>query len=121
LPDNFELKLSILFLAAVVLGGPGNMGGVILGAVLVSYMPEKLRFLNTSRYFWFGMVLMIMMIFRPQGLLPSMLKSRAIGNRDGPPPDGGDAIEPEEVDTVFHDVSEGDPDLQGGAHGVAPA
>ena len=41
-PDNFNLQLSILFLAAVVLGGPGNMPGVILGAVVIAYLPERL-------------------------------------------------------------------------------
>ena len=63
-PDNFDLQLSILFLAAVVLGGPGNIGGVIVGAVLVSYLPERLRFLNANRFFWFGTALVVMMIFR---------------------------------------------------------
>jgi branched-chain amino acid transport system permease protein len=106
-PDNFQLKLSILFLAAVVLGGPGNMVGVMFGAVAVSYLPERLRFLNTSRYFWFGVVLMVMMVFRPQGLLPRKLRAR---------------IKPRDSDVpAFVDVSEGDPDLEGGSHGTATA
>ena len=42
-PDNFTLQLSILFLAAVVLGGAGNIPGVILGAFLVAYLPERFR------------------------------------------------------------------------------
>jgi len=106
-PDNFLLKLSILFLAAVVLGGPGNMVGVMLGAVAVSYLPERLRFLNTSRYFWFGVLLMVMMVFRPQGLLPRKLRAR---------------IKPRDSDVpAFVDVSEGDPDLEGGSHGTATA
>jgi branched-chain amino acid transport system permease protein len=104
-PDNFQLRLSILFLAAVVLGGPGNMPGVIIGAIAVSYLPERLRFLNTSRFFWFGVVLMIMMIFRPQGLLPRKLRARR--------------REPD-VPISFIDVSEGDPDLEGGVHGPVP-
>ena len=106
-PDNFQLKLSILFLAAVVLGGPGNMVGVMFGAVAVSYLPERLRFLNTSRYFWFGVMLMVMMVFRPQGLLPRKLRER-IRPRDSDVP-------------AFVDVSEGDPDLEGGPHGTVTA
>jgi branched-chain amino acid transport system permease protein len=106
-PDNFQLKLSILFLAAVVLGGPGNMPGVVLGAVVVSYLPERFRFLDTSRYFWFGVVLVVMMIFRPQGLWPR----RQHGRRG----------QPETDVPVFEDVREGDPDLEGGAHGAALA
>ena len=84
-PGNFDLRLSILFLAAVVLGGPGNMPGVILGAVAVSYLPERLRFLNTSRYFWFGVLLVVLMIFRPQGLWPRRQVAREMaGTPDGP-------------------------------------
>ena len=108
LPQNFELKLSILFLAAVVLGGPGNMPGVVIGAVVVAYLPERFRFLDTSRYFWFGVALVVMMIFRPQGLLPRRQHGRQIEPpSEDPPP--------------FEDVREGDPDLEGGAHGAATA
>ena len=82
-PQNFDLQLSILFLAAVVLGGPGNIPGVILGAVMVSYLPERFRFLDTKRYFVFGAVLVIMMIFRPQGLIPR----RQRGVRESRAPD----------------------------------
>ena len=69
-PDNFPLQLSILFLAAVVLGGSGNMYGAILGAILVAYMPERLRNFADKRVFVFGIVLVLMMVFRPEGILP---------------------------------------------------
>lgn len=69
-PDTFPLDLSILFLAAVVLGGAGNLPGVILGAVVVAYVPERFRFLQERRVMFFGIALVLMMIFRPQGLLP---------------------------------------------------
>jgi branched-chain amino acid transport system permease protein len=70
-PDDFVFKFSILFLAAVVLGGSGNIPGVILGAVVVGYLPERFRGLQDTRYLWFGAALVVMMIFRPQGLLPA--------------------------------------------------
>ena len=69
-PDNFPLTLSILFLAAVVLGGSGNMYGAILGAVMVAYIPERLRNFADKRVFVFGVVLVLMMVFRPEGILP---------------------------------------------------
>ena len=72
-PRDFEVQKSILFLAAVVLGGLGNRWGAILGGFLVAYLPERFRFVSDKRYFFFGLVLMIMMIFRPQGLLPRRL------------------------------------------------
>ena len=105
-PDLFQLKVSILFLAAVVLGGPGNRPGVVVGAIVVSYLPDRFRFLDTSRYFWFGVVLVVLMIFRPQGLWPR----RQHGRRSVPP---------SEAPPPFEDVKEGDPDLEGGAHGAA--
>jgi len=69
-PDNFQLQLSILFLSAVVLGGTGNMYGAMMGAVLVGWMPERFRNFASRRYFVFGIVLVLVMVFRPQGLFP---------------------------------------------------
>lgn len=69
-PDNFPLLLSILFLSAVVLGGAGNIGGAIVGAIVVSYLPERFRTLKEERIFVFGVVLVIVMVFRPQGIWP---------------------------------------------------
>jgi branched-chain amino acid transport system permease protein len=70
-PDNFPFLLSILFLSAVVLGGSGNIAGAIIGAVVISYGPERIRNFSDKRYFVFGVVLVIVMVFRPQGLIPS--------------------------------------------------
>jgi branched-chain amino acid transport system permease protein len=90
-PATFPFTVSILILAAVVLGGLGSTPGVIAGAFAVGFLPEYLRdaggdsalnFLNDVtggkagdvteyRYFLFGLALVLMMLFRPQGLLPS--------------------------------------------------
>jgi branched-chain amino acid transport system permease protein len=69
-PDNFQLQLSILFIAAIVLGGTGNMYGAIVGAVVVAWLPERFRGFSSRRYFVFGVVLILMMVFRPQGIIP---------------------------------------------------
>jgi branched-chain amino acid transport system permease protein len=69
-PDNFPLTLSILFLAAVVLGGTGNKWGAMLGGFLVAWMPERFRNFTDKRVFVFGVALVLMMVFRPQGLWP---------------------------------------------------
>jgi branched-chain amino acid transport system permease protein len=69
-PDNFPFILSVLFLAAVVLGGSGNIPGVIVGAVAISYTPERIRGFADKRVFVFGVALILVMVFRPQGLLP---------------------------------------------------
>ena len=77
-PDTFTLILSILFLAAVVLGGSGNLVGVIVGAILLAYLPERFRVFSELRVLVFGAALVIVMIFRPQGLIPSRRRKREL-------------------------------------------
>jgi branched-chain amino acid transport system permease protein len=84
-PDTFTLILSILFLAAVVLGGAGNIPGVILGAVIVAYLPERFRNFQTWRVFIFGVALIVMMIFRPQGIWPSRQRAAELIDHEGQP------------------------------------
>jgi branched-chain amino acid transport system permease protein len=76
-PDSFPLLLSILFIAAVVVGGAGNRRGVILGAIVVAYFPERFREFQEWRVLVFGLALMLLAIFRPQGLLPPRRTVRA--------------------------------------------
>ncbi|MCA1727385.1 MAG: branched-chain amino acid ABC transporter permease, partial [Actinobacteria bacterium] len=61
----------ILILAMVVIGGMGSIPGAILGAGLVVLVPEIFREFESYRLFFFGVALVVIMIFRPQGLLPS--------------------------------------------------
>lgn len=69
-PDMFTFNVSVLILACVVFGGMGNMWGVILGASILAYLPERIRFISNSRQLVFGIVLLIIMNVRPDGLLP---------------------------------------------------
>ena len=69
-PDMFRFDISILILACVVFGGIGNIWGVIVGAALLAYLPDRIRFLSDARQMVFGLVLIIMMNLRPDGLLP---------------------------------------------------
>jgi branched-chain amino acid transport system permease protein len=69
-PLSFPLLLSIMFIAAVVIGGQGNRWGVIVGACLVVYLPERFRGLAEFRFLMFGLALMALAIWRPQGILP---------------------------------------------------
>ncbi|HWC11822.1 MAG TPA: hypothetical protein VG455_11425, partial [Acidimicrobiales bacterium] len=91
-PDNFPFFFSVIVLSAVVLGGMGSIPGVIAGAFVVAFIPEYLRevafgetltgwfnavtgghasSITEYRVLLFGLALVLMMIFRPQGLLPS--------------------------------------------------
>ncbi|MFL6139087.1 MAG: branched-chain amino acid ABC transporter permease [Frankiaceae bacterium] len=86
-PANFQFLVSALILAAVVLGGSGNIPGVMLGAFLVGWLPERFRNLSEYRYLMFGLALMVVMIFRPEGLLPS--RRRRAEFREGQDATGG--------------------------------
>ncbi len=76
-PQSFLLLLSILFVAAVVVGGQGNRWGVMVGAALVGYLPERFRGFEEWRVLVFGLALMVLAIYRPQGLLPPRRTVRA--------------------------------------------
>ena len=88
-PDNFPLQLSILFLAAVVLGGSGNMYGAIMGGIIVAWLPERFRNFQDKRVFVFGVALVLVMVFRPEGLFPRRVGQtrRTVATAsDAPPP-----------------------------------
>jgi branched-chain amino acid transport system permease protein len=93
-PESFGLTESVMVLAMVVLGGMGNVWGVILGAVLLTLAPEFLRYTvdpvqkaifgktilepEVIRMLLFGLSLVLIMRFRPAGLLPSALRRREL-------------------------------------------
>jgi branched-chain amino acid transport system permease protein len=69
-PANFLFQESINILAMVILGGVGSLLGVIMGATIIVALPEIFREFALYRLLVFGLMLMVLMIFRPQGLLP---------------------------------------------------
>ncbi|HEU4352958.1 MAG TPA: ABC transporter ATP-binding protein [Burkholderiales bacterium] len=93
-PESFVLVESIMVVCMVVLGGMGNIWGVILGALLLSFVPEILRWTVTPvqealfgrmviepeviRMLLFGLALVLVMLFRPAGLLPSAVRKREL-------------------------------------------
>ncbi|ABS04419.1 branched-chain amino acid transport system permease protein [Kineococcus radiotolerans] len=76
-PDSFMIQLSMMFLAAVVIGGQGNRWGAIVGGVVVAYLPERFREFADFRIVVFGLLLLLLANFRPQGLLPPRRAKRA--------------------------------------------
>ncbi len=93
-PESFVLVESVMVLSMVVLGGMGNIWGVVLGALLLSFVPEVLRYTvapvqqalfgrmllepEVIRMLLFGLALVLMMLFRPAGILPSALRKREL-------------------------------------------
>jgi branched-chain amino acid transport system permease protein len=77
-PNSFLILLSMLFVAAVIIGGAGNRWGAVLGGFLVAYLPERFRALSDWRLLIFGLTLMVIVNVRPQGLLPPRRARRAL-------------------------------------------
>jgi branched-chain amino acid transport system permease protein len=92
-PESFTLLDSIMVLCMVVLGGMGNVGGVVLGAALLTALPEALRYAGPLQKEWlgevyvdpsdlrmllFGLALVLMMLLRPAGLWPSTMRRREL-------------------------------------------
>ncbi|GAA3447422.1 branched-chain amino acid ABC transporter permease [Planomonospora venezuelensis] len=73
-PASFTFLQSALVLMAVVLGGMGSVPGVVVGAVVISLLPEVLRDLADHRFLLFGILLIAVMLLRPQGLWPARSK-----------------------------------------------
>ncbi|UUC95978.1 MULTISPECIES: high-affinity branched-chain amino acid ABC transporter permease LivM [Comamonas] len=69
-PESFTFIESALILAIVVLGGMGSQLGVIVAAIILTVLPELAREFSEYRMLIFGLVMILMMVWRPQGLLP---------------------------------------------------
>ncbi|WP_206348578.1 MULTISPECIES: branched-chain amino acid ABC transporter permease [unclassified Leucobacter] len=85
-PNSFEFLYSALVLMAVVLGGMGSVPGVIIGALFVSLAPEFLREFSEWRFLMFGVLLVVVMIFRPKGIWPANAILPFLKKREIPPP-----------------------------------
>ena len=69
-PESFSFWESVVLFMIVILGGAGNIAGVILGAFLVVGLPEVFRDFASARMLFYGLAMMFMMIYRTQGILP---------------------------------------------------
>ena len=92
-PESFNLMESIMILCMIVLGGMGHIPGVIFGAVVLTLLPEALRYTGDMqrsllgqvyvdpadlRMLLFGLALVIVMLYRPAGLIPSTRRRREL-------------------------------------------
>ena len=83
-PDNFLLNNSILVVAYVVFGGMGSLPGAMAGAAVLTWMPEFLKdqVPAEDRQMWIGAIILIMMIFRPAGLVPAKRRQAELSGLD---------------------------------------
>jgi branched-chain amino acid transport system permease protein len=86
-PASFTLWESIVILCIVVLGGMGSILGVILGAFVLILLPEYLRAFSEYRMLIFGVVMVVMMVFRPGGIVSEVRRTYQF--KEGLSKDGG--------------------------------
>lgn len=77
---SFDVQLSILVLVLVIFGGMGSLAGAVVGAAVIQWAPNALRtYINKEDLFvYLGAILVVMMIYRPQGMVPSRRRSREL-------------------------------------------
>jgi branched-chain amino acid transport system permease protein len=95
--ESFRFLESVTLLAAVILGGMGTIPGAVLGASLLFVLPEKLREFDDYRLLVFGLALVFIMRFRPQGLVPDRHRRAELAGETAE----GKSIESEEEQLVL--------------------
>jgi ABC-type branched-subunit amino acid transport system permease subunit len=73
-PTNFTFGDSLIMVSVILLGGIGNPWGVIAAAAIVIVLPEKLQIIQEYRFLLYAVLVILILLFRPQGLLPRELR-----------------------------------------------
>lgn len=74
-PNNFTFGDSLIMVSIILLGGVGNPRGVMVAAAIVLVLPEKLQMIQEYRFLLYAVLVMVVLLFRPDGLLPRRLRS----------------------------------------------
>ena len=74
-PTNFTFGDSLILVSIVLLGGMGNPWGLVVATAILVIVPEKLQAIQEYRFLLFGAMVMLMLLFRPEGLLPRPLRT----------------------------------------------
>ncbi len=74
-PDNFTFLVSVTIMTMVIAGGMDNTLGVIVGAFLLTLLPEKLRAFSDYRILFYGLVVIAFLIIRPRGIFPQRVRN----------------------------------------------
>ena len=74
-PNNFTFADSLILVSILILGGIGNPWGIIPAAAIVLILPEKLQFIQEYRFLLYAVLVIVILLFRPQGLLPRGVRS----------------------------------------------
>jgi branched-chain amino acid transport system permease protein len=77
-PHSFQLLVSINVLCLIIVGGMGSLPGVLVGGMVLVGLPELLREFAAYRYMIYGALLIVMMLARPEGFVPSAIRKREL-------------------------------------------
>ena len=80
-PTNFTFADSLILLSIILLGGIGNPWGVTLATAIVVLLPEKLQVIQEYRFLLYAALVILVLVFRPTGLLPRQLRTYVPGGR----------------------------------------
>jgi branched-chain amino acid transport system permease protein len=81
-PSSINLFVSINVVAIIIIGGMGSIPGVVVGAIFLIGIPELFREFSDYRFLFYGLALIAMMRFRPEGLIPSSIVARELHDID---------------------------------------
>lgn len=73
-PESFTFHFSVVLISIVILGGLDNILGVIIGALLLTIIPEKIRFFAEARMLFYGIIIIVVLVFKPHGLIPERIR-----------------------------------------------
>jgi len=116
-PNNFDFPQLVIIYCMVILGGLGNIVGVLLGAIVLSILPEFLREYGAYRMMSFGLILIVLMALRPQGIMGEI--AFLSGAKKRPDKDGTGVLKTS-VDLYYGDVSQVKPSAPKYTMGAKP-
>jgi ABC-type branched-subunit amino acid transport system permease subunit len=80
-PNNFTFGDSLILVSIILLGGIGNLWGVAVAAAFVVILPEKFQVIQEYRFALYAVLVILILLFRPQGLLPRQLREYVGGGK----------------------------------------
>jgi ABC-type branched-subunit amino acid transport system permease subunit len=84
-PNNFTFGDSLILVSIILLGGIGNLWGVAIAAAFVVILPEKFQIIQEYRFALYAALVIVILLFRPQGLLPRQLRTYVGGKTPNEP------------------------------------
>ena len=77
-PHTFDIVVSITVLVIIIVGGMGSVPGVVLGAIVLIVLPNLLREFSEYQFLFYGVLLIVMMLKRPEGFIPSRRRAQEL-------------------------------------------